>query len=140
MRKVIFSVFVLALFFVGNIAIAQNQEPQITQAETTVPILTLTGIPGNATEISTEQLEEIVGVEFFTNMAAEIKFSGARIIFAPKDAPATQYIMQSTEFSKDIKSHLLTLKVGDRIIIEGVKVYSNEEVLRGIVPRVYKVI
>lgn len=114
------------LIFSSGLLLGQSEEPTITQSDNIFSI-TFNGVPGNpgiSGEITLDQLAEVNSLELFTTSGlTNLKFYGCRLIFAPKDAPATQYVISGElNLKESIITNFEKLKVGDRIIIEGIKV------------------
>jgi hypothetical protein len=115
------------LIFSSGLLLAQSEEPTITQSESIFSI-TFNGVPSLSGEITLDQLSEVTSLELFsTSNLTNIEFAGCRLIIAPKDSPAYQYIIGADLSLKEyIINHFEKLNVGDRIIIEGIKIKNSD--------------
>lgn len=115
------------LIFSSGLLLAQSEEPTITQSESIFSI-TFNGVPSLSGEITLDQLSEVTSLELFsTSSLTNIEFAGCRLIIAPKDSPAHQYIIGADLSLKEyIINHFEKLNVGDRIIIEGIKIKNSD--------------
>jgi hypothetical protein len=119
------------LIFSSGLLFAQSEEPTISQSEDIFSV-TFNGVPGNvglSGEITLDQLAEAKSLELFTTSELKnIEITGCRLIIAPKDAPATMYVIgYKLDLKESVLDHFTKLKVGDRIIIEGIKIKNLDD-------------
>lgn len=133
------------LIFSSGLLLAQSEEPTITQSEDIFSI-SFNGVPSNlgiSGEITLDQLAEVTSFELFsTSSLTNIEFAGCRLIIAPNDSPAHQYIIGADLSLKEyIINHFQKLNVGDRIIIEGIKIKNSDNDMKfNFPPSVFTVI
>lgn len=133
------------LIFSSGLLLAQSEEPTITQSEDIFSI-SFNGVPSNlgiSGEITLDQLAEVTSFELFsTSNLTNIEFAGCRLIIAPNDSPASMYVVSGDlNLKESIINHFQKLNVGDRIIIEGIKIKNSDNDMKfNFPPSVFTVI